>query len=266
MSWEMGPGVVEFPDGVRVRGRGLTREACPDPRPEWGLYLLASPAQQPCPGRWVRWRDFWLPGDGNDARLAFTEAYHRAAAGARVEIACGGGKGRTGTALACIAALGRCGRPTAAQSDPERTRSRSDELLAAAPVSIVAIPPTRDWLTPPARRLRQRPLVVPHLSRAGPARDGPNGRRRTSGGRSPLRLGRPEPGSRGDPRRGDRLAPIRATSAARIWWPVLSGWGSARRRDRRGHRGSFEPGRVTSGSRPAWLLAQERHSSCDATK
>src|ERR1039458_5203312 len=78
MSWEMGPGVVEFPDGVRVRGRGLTREACPDPRPEWGLYLLASPAEQPCPGRWVRWRDFWLPGDGNDARLAFTEAYHRA--------------------------------------------------------------------------------------------------------------------------------------------------------------------------------------------
>jgi hypothetical protein len=42
MSWEMGPGVVEFPDGVRVRARGLTREACPDPRPEWGLYLLAS--------------------------------------------------------------------------------------------------------------------------------------------------------------------------------------------------------------------------------
>src|ERR1019366_1477346 len=106
MSWEMGPGVVEFPDGVRVRGRGLTREACPDPRQEWGLYLLASPAEQPCPGRWVRWRDFWLPGDGNDARLAFTEAYHRAAAGARVEIACGGGKGRTGTALACIAQLG----------------------------------------------------------------------------------------------------------------------------------------------------------------
>jgi hypothetical protein len=34
MSWEMGPGVVEFPDGVRVRGRGLKREAWPDPRPE----------------------------------------------------------------------------------------------------------------------------------------------------------------------------------------------------------------------------------------
>jgi protein-tyrosine phosphatase len=103
----MGPGVVEFPDGVRVRGRGLTRPAWPDPRPEWGLYLLArSPAEQPWPGRWVRWRDFWLPGDGTDARLAFAEAHDRAAAGARVEIACGGGKGRTGTALACIAQLG----------------------------------------------------------------------------------------------------------------------------------------------------------------
>jgi protein-tyrosine phosphatase len=107
MSWEMGPGVVEFPDGVRVRGRGLKREAWPDPRLEWGLYLLARPpAEQPWPVRWVRWLDFWLPGDGNDARVAFAEAYHRAAAGARVEVACGGGKGRTGTALACIAQLG----------------------------------------------------------------------------------------------------------------------------------------------------------------
>ena len=31
-----------------------------------------------------------------------------------------------------------------------------------------------------------------------------------------------ELGSRGAPRRGDRLAPLRATSAARMWWPPLS--------------------------------------------
>jgi protein-tyrosine phosphatase len=36
--------------------------------------------------------------------MDFAEAYHRA--GTRVEVACGGGKGRTGTALACIAQLG----------------------------------------------------------------------------------------------------------------------------------------------------------------
>ena len=40
--------------------------------------------------------------------------------------------------------------------------------------------------------------------------------------RSPLRPGRLEFGSRGAPRRGDRLAPLRAMSAARIWWPPLS--------------------------------------------
>ena len=47
MPWSRGPGVVELPDGTRLRGRGL-----------------------------------------------------------RVEVACGGGRGRTGTALACIAQLG----------------------------------------------------------------------------------------------------------------------------------------------------------------
>jgi protein-tyrosine phosphatase len=41
-----------------------------------------------------------------EARSAFEEAHRRAAAGQRVEIACGGGIGRTGTALACIAQLG----------------------------------------------------------------------------------------------------------------------------------------------------------------
>jgi protein-tyrosine phosphatase len=41
-----------------------------------------------------------------EARSAFDEAHRRAAAGERVEVACGGGIGRTGTALACIAQLG----------------------------------------------------------------------------------------------------------------------------------------------------------------
>jgi protein-tyrosine phosphatase len=106
VSWQLGHGVVEFPDGVRVRGRGLKRQDSPHPQPEWGLYLLArSPAENDWPGRWVRWLDFWLPSDEDDARLAFEEVHRRAAAGARVEVACGGGKGRTGTALACIAQL-----------------------------------------------------------------------------------------------------------------------------------------------------------------
>jgi len=47
---------------------------------------------------------FRLPPDGAAARDALTEAWARAAE-ERVEVACGGGRGRTGTALACLAVL-----------------------------------------------------------------------------------------------------------------------------------------------------------------
>lgn len=56
------------------------------------------------PSRWVRWPDWWLPVDRDDARAALHEAWDRASA-ERVEVACGGGRGRTGTALACLAVL-----------------------------------------------------------------------------------------------------------------------------------------------------------------
>jgi protein-tyrosine phosphatase len=52
----------------------------------------------------VRWPDFRLPQDRRDARAAFVEAWERAAR-ERVEIACAGGRGRTGTALACLSVL-----------------------------------------------------------------------------------------------------------------------------------------------------------------
>lgn len=106
MPWPDGPGVVELPDGTRLRGRGLRRGRAPQPPPQWGLYLLGRPPPAlPWPSRWVRWRDFWLPADRDEARAAFAEAHRRARAGGRVEIACDGGRGRTGTALACIAQL-----------------------------------------------------------------------------------------------------------------------------------------------------------------
>lgn len=54
--------------------------------------------------RWVRWPDFRLPADRRDAQDALREAWHHAAL-ERVEVACGGGRGRTGTALACLAVL-----------------------------------------------------------------------------------------------------------------------------------------------------------------
>jgi len=54
--------------------------------------------------RWLRWPDFWLPSDRAAATDAFREAWTRADR-ERVEIACSGGRGRTGTALACLAVL-----------------------------------------------------------------------------------------------------------------------------------------------------------------
>ena len=58
----------------------------------------------PWDARWVRWPDFRLPADRGDAYDALYEAWRRAAS-ERVEVACGGGRGRTGTALACLAVL-----------------------------------------------------------------------------------------------------------------------------------------------------------------
>jgi protein-tyrosine phosphatase len=107
MGWDRGPGIVELPDGALLRDRGLRAGEPTGPNPEWGLYLLGKPpAPSPWPSRWLRWPDFWLPLNRHDAHSAFEEAHRLAAAGRRVEVACGGGIGRTGTALACIAQLG----------------------------------------------------------------------------------------------------------------------------------------------------------------
>ncbi|MFF5185073.1 protein phosphatase [Streptomyces sp. NPDC000345] len=106
-AWRAGePGVLVLPSGRSVRGRGLRRPLDPAaPAPAYGLYLLGKPPPGvPWEARWVRWPDFRLPADRADARTALAEAWRRAA-DERVEVACGGGRGRTGTALACLAVL-----------------------------------------------------------------------------------------------------------------------------------------------------------------
>lgn len=102
MTWPTGePGVLSLPSGRRVRGRSLRRP--PHAAPDWGLYLVGRyPTGCPWPHEWVRWPDFWLPSDGVAAWAALDEAWRRAEH-ERVEIACGGGVGRTGTALAALA-------------------------------------------------------------------------------------------------------------------------------------------------------------------
>ncbi|CAM5601573.1 protein-tyrosine phosphatase family protein [Streptomyces canus] len=103
---EQGPGVLRLPSGRLVRGRGLRHAPAPDaPRPSYGIYLLGgSPPEVPWASRWLRWPDFRLPADREECRTVLTEAWRRTAE-ERVEIACGGGRGRTGTALACLAVL-----------------------------------------------------------------------------------------------------------------------------------------------------------------
>ncbi|MFD3451933.1 protein phosphatase [Streptomyces sp. NPDC058691] len=105
-GWDpAGGGVVRFPSGALVRGRGLRRPLPPGPVPSFAVYLLGTrPPPTAWEARWLRWPDFRLPRDRREAREHFQEALNRAVY-ERVEIACGGGYGRTGTALACMAVL-----------------------------------------------------------------------------------------------------------------------------------------------------------------
>ncbi|MBD3934120.1 protein phosphatase [Streptomyces chumphonensis] len=98
-------GVLRLPSGVLLRGRALRNGLPEGPSPDFGLYLLGEePPPTPWEAAWVRWPDFRLPKDPRGARERFAEALVRAAS-ERVEVACGGGVGRTGTALACMAVL-----------------------------------------------------------------------------------------------------------------------------------------------------------------
>ncbi|MFJ3406708.1 protein-tyrosine phosphatase family protein [Promicromonospora sp. NPDC090134] len=103
--WDMADGVVELPDGRRVRGTGLRRPRGEVPLPDFAVYLRGRDPR--VPGReyrWVRWRDFGLPDSTEQALAALREAHSRAES-ERVEIACGGGVGRTGTAMAVLAIM-----------------------------------------------------------------------------------------------------------------------------------------------------------------
>lgn len=105
-GWDIdGDGVLRLPSGRLVRGRGLRRPMPTGHPPRFGVYLLGSaPPEFGWASRWVRWPDFWLPRDRAYAAEVLIEAWNRAG-GERVEVACNGGVGRTGTALACLAIL-----------------------------------------------------------------------------------------------------------------------------------------------------------------
>ena len=105
MTWRPGPGVVVLPSGRTVRGRGLRHPLPAGDVPELGVYLLGhEPPPTGWEQRWVRWPDFRLPADRAAAVDVLREVLELSGT-RRVELACAGGRGRTGTALAVLAVL-----------------------------------------------------------------------------------------------------------------------------------------------------------------
>lgn len=115
-------GVIALPDGTLVRGRGRREPLPAGPSPEFGLYLGRRPGAArrglfrsrqerapdwppDWPADWIDWPDFRTPRDDHSAAAAIRHAYSLARAGRRVEVGCGGGTGRTGTVIACMAVL-----------------------------------------------------------------------------------------------------------------------------------------------------------------
>ncbi|GAA3214491.1 protein phosphatase [Streptomyces sp. XM83C] len=96
------PKVITLPSGRRVRGRGLRHELPEGQTPTLAVHLTRhEPPEVPWESLWIPWRDFWLPAEPRHAMRTLRIAYDRAL-DERVEICCGGGVGRTGTALSAL--------------------------------------------------------------------------------------------------------------------------------------------------------------------
>lgn len=111
VTWDLDKGVVEFPSGQRVRGRSWNQ-----PISEYAdvsaVLTTASPeafAARHAVGMgreivYISWPDNRLPQRPQRAIEQLSQLLGRAAS-ERVEITCGGGVGRTGTALAMLAVI-----------------------------------------------------------------------------------------------------------------------------------------------------------------
>jgi hypothetical protein len=95
---------VVFPDGTRVLASGWLQRRTGEPTPDFGLYLDAQWTPT-WPNVMLDWPDFGVPHNQATADERIRGAFDRARAGQRVEVACIGGHGRTGTVLACMAIL-----------------------------------------------------------------------------------------------------------------------------------------------------------------
>ncbi|SEG77176.1 Protein-tyrosine phosphatase [Thermomonospora echinospora] len=104
-------GAIQLPGGSWVRGRGLRHPPPEGPEPVFGLYLGSGRLRRRHEGEmswqelWVEWPDFLLPRDREQAVQGIRALHGQAGEGQPVEVACGGGVGRTGTVIACLAVL-----------------------------------------------------------------------------------------------------------------------------------------------------------------
>ena len=99
-------GVVAFSSGARIRGRSIRHHNADRSSPDYTLVLSSFYPRHPPKAEvhWIKWPEFCLPVNKLKALHALNVILKRGAY-SRVDIACRGGVGRTGTALACIATL-----------------------------------------------------------------------------------------------------------------------------------------------------------------
>lgn len=141
-------GAIVLPDGTPIRGRGRREPPAAGALPDFGLYLGRPPGRpsarllgrasrmlsgrgpewQPgWPAEWIDWPDFHTPRDDRLAATGIEHAYLLARAGRRVEVACGGGTGRTGTVISCMAILAGHPAPDAVAWTRRHYRPRAVE-------------------------------------------------------------------------------------------------------------------------------------------
>jgi protein-tyrosine phosphatase len=120
------PGVMQLPSGRSVRG-GPSRRRDGGDTPDLTLHLsILRPRQVRVPTTWIAWPDFGLPLHHRAAMRALLDAWGRSGC-ERVDVTCRGGRGRTGTALACIAVLDGMPAPAAIALVRERYDRRAIE-------------------------------------------------------------------------------------------------------------------------------------------
>src|ERR1700730_10584837 len=98
------PGVVSLPSGRLVRGRSLRHPMPGGLRPALGVYLPGERTRRPV-GVPLAALAGLRPPRRPRARHPHARRGVGRAAVERVEVACAGGRGRTGTALACLAIM-----------------------------------------------------------------------------------------------------------------------------------------------------------------